>query len=216
EDNLRLCFQSRHAEFYGNDGKKLDAADGVLKSQFPITYRSTCNIQQDTVSVWAKDLDGLTSDSVSLPVIAAYLETDLADLYGGYDEDGNWGWSGVKEGWNLLSVPSDISEDDMADYMEMLGICVIWRWNGRYFEMATSLKGDEGFWAYIDRLPALPQGMLKSRREFTSLRKGWNLRGAYGASQAESFWRFEKGKRHEYFVHTSEASQGFGYWIFVK
>ena len=27
DDNLRLCFQSRHAEFYGNDGKKLDAAD---------------------------------------------------------------------------------------------------------------------------------------------------------------------------------------------
>ena len=216
EDNLRLCFQSRHAEFYGNDGKKLDAADGVLKSQFPITYHSTCNIQQDTVSVWAKDLDGLTSESVSLPVIAAYLETDLADMYGGYDDEGNWGWSGVKEGWNLLSVPCDVSEDDMMDYMDMLGIYIIWRWNNGRFEMATSLKGDEGFWAYIDRLPDTPQGMLNGRREFTSLRKGWNLRGAYGASQAESFWKFEKGKRHDRFIQTSEASKGFGHWIFVK
>ena len=216
EDNLRLCFQSRHAEFYGNDGKKLDAADGVYKSQFPITYRSTCDIQRDTVTVWAKDLDGLTSDSVSLPVVAAYLETDLADMYGGYDDDGNWGWTGVREGWNLLSVPCDISEDGMADYMEMLGIYIIWHWNKGRFEIATSLKGDEGFWAYIDRLPDAPQGMLKGRREFTSLRKGWNLRGTYGASQAELFWRFEKGKRHDAFVRTSEASQGFGYWMFVK
>ena len=216
EDNLRLCFQSRHAEFYGNDGKKLDAADGVFKSQFPITYRSTCNIQRDTVTVWAKDLDGLTSDNVSLPVVAAYLETNLADMYGGYDDEGNWGWSGVKEGWNLLSVPCDISENDMMDYMEMLGIYIIWHWNKGRFEIATSLKGDEGFWAYIDRLPEVPQGMLKGRREFAALRKGWNLRGAYGALQAESFWRFEKGKRRDSFVRTSEAMQGFGYWIFVK
>ncbi len=216
EDNLRLCFQSQHAEFYGNDGRKLDAADGVYKSQFPITYRSTVDIQRDTVSVWAKDLDGLTSDSVLLPVVAAYLETDLADMYGGYDDDGNWGWAGVTEGWNLLSVPCDISENGMADYMSMMGMAVIWRWNGRHFEEATSLKGDEAFWGYIDRLPEAPQGMLKGRRKFASLRKGWNLRGAYGAAQAESFWMFEKGGPHSWLVRTSEAMQGFGYWIFVK
>ena len=216
DDNLRLCFQSRHAEFYGNDGKKLDVAAGVYKSQFPIIYRSTCNIQLDAVSVWAKDLDGLTSDPVTMNVEAAYIEVSLADYYGGYDDEGHFGWKNLRTGWNLLSVPCDISEDGMAAYKAMMGLDVIWRWNRGRFEEATSLSSDEGFWGYVTTLPDAPQGVLKGRREFTSLRKGWNLRGTYGASQAESFWRFEKGKRRNSFVRTSEASQGFGYWIFVK
>ena len=216
DDNLRLCFQSRHAEFYGNDGKKLDTAEGVYKSQFPITYRSTCNIQLDTVSVWAKDLDGLTSDPVTMNVEAAYIEVSLADLYGGYDSEGHFGWKGVATGWNLLSVPCDIPEESMDAFKAMMGLDVVWRWNGRRFVEATSLNSDEGFWGYITTLPDSPQGTLSGRREFTALQNGWNLRGAYGASQAESFWMLGKGRLRSMYVRKSEAMQGLGHWIFVK
>ncbi len=216
EDNLRLCFQSRHAEFYGNDGKKLNVADGVYKSQFPITYRSTCNIQQDAVSVWAKDLDGLTSDPVTMTVEAAYIETSLADYYGGYDDDGHFGWKGVRTGWNLLSVPCDIPENGMVAFKAMMGLDVIWRWNGKRFEEATSLNSDEGFWGYVSTLPDVPQGTLSGHREFTSLRKGWNLRGAYGASQGELLWMLEKRRQRSMYVQKSEPVQGLGHWIFVK
>ena len=216
DDNLRLCFQSRHAEFFDKDGKKLNAADGVFKKQFPIIYRSTCNIQLDTVDVWAKDLDGLTSKVMTLPVEAAYIKVSLADLYGGYDDDGNWGWSGVAEGWNLLSVPCDIPEDGMEAFKAMMGLDVIWRWNGRRFEEAISLRSDEGFWGYIAVLPDEPQGTLAGHRSFTALRKGWNLRGTYGASQGGPLWMLEKGRRHEMLVQKSVGIQGFGHWIFVK
>ncbi len=216
DDNLRLCFQSRHAEFYGNDGKKLDTAEGVYKSQFPITYRSTCNIQLDAVSVWAKDLDGLTSDPVTMNVEAAYIEVSLADLYGGYDAEGHFGWKGVATGWNLLSVPCDIPEESMDAFKAMMGLDVVWRWNGRRFVEATSLNSDEGFWGYITTLPDAPQGTLSGRREFTALGNGWNLRGAYGASQAESFWMLGKGRLRSMYVRKSEAMQGLGHWIFVK
>jgi hypothetical protein len=214
EDNLRLCFQSRHAEFYGNDGKKLDAADGVYKSQFPIIYRSTCNIQRDTVSVWVKDLDGLTSDTVSMAVEAAYIDVSLADMYGGY-VDGHWGWAGVSTGWNLLSVPCDIPEDAMEGFKAMMGLDVIWRWDGRHYEKASSLRSDEGFWGYISVLPDEPKGTLAGSRAFTPLRKGWNLRGAYGASLGGSPWGLEKA-RQPILTQNAEASQGFGYWIFAK
>ena len=216
EDNLRLCFQSRHAEFYGNDGKKLNVADGVYKSQFPITYRSTCNIQHDAVSVWAKDLDGLTSDPVTMTVEAAYIEVSSADYYGEFDDEGNFNWKYMTTGWNLLSVPCDIPEDGMAAYKAMMGLDIVWRWNGKRFEEATSLNSDEGFWGYVTRLPDVPQGTLVGRREFTPLRKGWNLRGAYGASLVEPFWMYEKGQRYAAYVQTSEPVQGVGHWIFVK
>ena len=216
EDNLRLCFQSRHAEFYGNDGKKLDATDGVYKSQFPIIYRSTCNIQLDTVSVWAKDLDGMTSESVTMNVEAAYIEVSLADLYGGYDEEGRFGWKDVTTGWNLLSVPCDIPEEGMEAYKAMMGLDVVWRWNGRRFVEATAMTCDEGFWGYISTLPDAPQGTLAGRRAFKTLRKGWNLRGAYGASQRAPFWMLEKGQRNAAYTQKSEFAQGLGHWIFVR
>ena len=216
EDNLRLCFQSRHAEFYGNDGKKLDAASGVYKSQFPITYRSTCNIQQDTIDVWAKDLDGLTSDSVTMAVEAAYIEVPLAELYG-IEIDGRMEWKGVSKGWNLLSVPNDIPEDGMAAYKAMMGLDAVWRWNGKCFEEATLLHSDEGFWGYVSELPdEPPSGTLAGRRAFTPLHRGWNLRGAYGASQGGLLWMLEKNRRHTMLVQQPEAMQGFGHWIFVK
>ena len=216
DDNLRLCFQSRHAEFYGNDGRKLDTVEGVYKSQFPITYRSTCNIQLDAVSVWAKDLDGLTSDPVTMNVEAAYIEVLLVDLYGVDDGEGNYRWKGVASGWNLLSVPCDIPEESMDTFKAMMGLDVIWRWNGRYFEEAVSLNSDEGFWGYVTTLPDAPRGTLAGRRAFTALRKGWNLRGAYGASQAEAFWMLGKGARRTAYVRKFEAVQGLGHWIFVK
>ena len=216
DENLRLCFQSRHAEFYDKDGKKLNAADGVFKKQFPIIYRSTCNIQLDVVDVWVKDLDGLTSKVMTLPVEAAYIEVSLAELYGGYDDEGNWGWSGISEGWNLLSVPCDIPEDGMAAYKAMMGLDVIWRWNGKRFEEAISLRSDEGFWGYIAVLPDEPLGTLAGHRSFTALRKGWNLRGAYGASQGGPLWMLERSRWHTMLVQQSEAFQGFGHWIFVK
>ena len=217
EDNLRLCFQSRHAEFYGNDGKMLDAEDGVYKSQFPITYRSTCNIQQDMVSVWAKDLDGLTSETVTMAVEAAYIEVSLADLYGGYDAEGRCGWKGVTAGWNMLSVPCDVPEENMEDYKAMMGLDVIWRWNGRRFEEATSLRSDEGFWGYITALPDEPQGTLAGRRTFSQLRQGWNLRGAYGASLGGGpLWMLEKARQSALYARKSEAVPGLGHWIFTK
>ena len=137
------------------------------------------------------------------------LQVSLADLYRGK-------WGGVKEGWNLLSVPCDIPEEKMDDYKAMLGLEIIWRWCGGRFVEATSLQSDEAFWAYIDRLPDAPRGVLKGHREFTSLRKGWNLRGAYGASLGEVFWGVEKKGWHTMLTQKQEASQGFGYWIFVK
>ncbi len=216
EDNLRLCFQSRHAEFYGNDGKKLDAAAGISKSQFPITYRSTCNIQLDAVSVWAKDLDGLTSDPVTMNVEAAYIEVSLADYYGGDDGEGHFGWKYLRTGWNLLSVPCDIPEESMTAYKAMMGLDVIWRWNRGRFEEATSLSSDEGFWGYVTTLPDAPRGTLAGRRAFTPLRRGWNLRGAYGASLDGVLWMFEKRQRHAAYIRKSEPVQGLGHWIFVK
>lgn len=214
EDNLRLCFQSRHAEFYGNDGKKLDAADGVYKSKFPITYRSTCNIQQDTVSVRAKDMDGLTSDSMTMNVEAAYVEVSLAEIYGGYDAESRWGWNGVAEGWNLLSVPCDIPEDGMESFKALFGLDVVWRWNGKRFVEATSLYSDEGFFGYITTLPKAPQGTLQGRRAFAPLRRGWNLRGAYGASLDGVLWGLDVESKS--YVRMAETVQGLGHWIFVK
>ncbi|MBR4902551.1 MAG: hypothetical protein IKZ46_16545 [Victivallales bacterium] len=216
EDNLRLCFQSRHAEFYDKGGNKLNVADGVYKSQFPITYRSTCNIQLDNVSVWAKDLDGLTSDPMTLVVEAAYIEVSLVDYYGEYDDEGHFSWKGIRTGWNLLSVPCDIPEENMAAYKAMMGLDVIWRWNGKRFAEATSLNSDEGFWGYVTTLPDVPRGTLAGRRVFTPLRKGWNLRGAYGASQGKLLWMFEKKRQRSIYVRKSEPVQGLGHWIFVK
>ena len=214
--NLRLIFQSSYAEFYDRNGKKLNVASGVYKSQFPITYRSTRNIQRDTVIVCAKDLDGLTSGNVLMPVETAYVEMSLMELYGGYDDKGQTIWMNVKEGWNLLSVPCDISEAGMAAYKAMMGLEVIWRWNGERFEKATSLRSDEGFYGYVSKLPNKPSGKLTGRRSFTALHRGWNLRGAYGASQGGSFWMTEMARYGALFVQKETPSEGFGYWIFVK
>ena len=166
---------------------------------------------RDGVSVWAKDLDGLTSDPVTMTVEAAYIETSLADYYGGYDDEGHFGWKGVRTGWNLLSVPCDIPENGMVAFKAMMGLDVIWRWNGKRFEEATSLNSDEGFWGYVSTLPDVPQGTLSGHREFTSLRKGWNLRGAYGASQGELLWMLEKRRQRSMYVQKSEPVQGLGH-----
>ncbi len=104
----------------------------------------------------------------------------------------------------------------MDAFKAMMGLDVVWRWNGRRFVAATSLNSDEGFWGYITTLPDSPQGTLSGRREFTALQNGWNLRGAYGASQAESFWMLGKGRLRSMYVRKSEAMQGLGHWIFVK
>ena len=104
----------------------------------------------------------------------------------------------------------------MDAFKAMLGLEVVWRWNGRRYEEAASLRSDEGFWGYVSTLPDAPQGTLAGRREFTALRKGWNLRGAYGASQVESFWMLEKERLHSMYVRKSDVAQGFGHWIFVK
>ena len=104
----------------------------------------------------------------------------------------------------------------MAAFKAMMGLDVVWRWNGKRFEDAVSLNSDEGFWGYITTLPNAPQGTLAGRREFTSLRKGWNLRGAYGASLGGPLWMLEKRQQHSMYVQKSEPMQGLGHWIFVK
>ena len=104
----------------------------------------------------------------------------------------------------------------MASYKAMMGLDVIWRWNGRRFEEATSLRNDEGFWGYISALPDVPQGTLAGRRAFMPLHAGWNLRGAYGASLGGTLWMLEKSRQYSMYVRTTEPVQGFGHWVFVK
>jgi PKD repeat protein len=140
----------------------------ALAGETGATLATGCYASGDTITCEVTAWDGLTAGNT-------HETTPVAAL-------------GLRDGWNLVSLPVNPSETDPARLLrdpltdEPCFLGSIWAWDGSRYLAASLLEAGQGYWLYCQTPPAellLIPGMAVTNCEF-DLRPGWNLLGPVG------------------------------------
>lgn len=178
------------------------------------------HVNTTTLTAHVTDPSGLKSNETTITLALKQVQLDADVLLNGFtDESTGIHFDGLKRGWNLLAAPYDITQLD--DFANAFNMTALWTWDTvtRRFVRPTSLKSDQGFWAYISTVPeSLPETILNGTRSFDyTLSRGWNICGpqSFTGNPDNANYGF---KDNYYYSLPSDCTipPMTGLWIYIK